>query len=98
MSSEVGVSVTKKRGSSKGGKSSSKGPDKESRIDAVELATKKKIYMLRQLVAERAGEETRGGSKQVLDNKLDFVETETMKQIARLRDKMGESKRHLEQR
>lgn len=97
-STEVGVSVTKKRGSSKGGKSSSKGPDKESRIDAVELATKKKIDMLRQLVAERAGKETRGGSKQVLDNKLDFVETETMKQIARLRDKMGESKRHLEQR
>lgn len=96
-SSEIGSSstTTKKKSSSsssKGSKSSSKGPDKESRIDAVELATKKKIDMLRQLVAERAGEETRGGSKQSLDTKLDFVEAETMKQIARLRDRMGESK------
>ena len=95
-SSEVASSSTTKKkssSSSKGSKSSSsKGPDKESRIDAVELATKKKIDMLRQLVAERVGEETRGGSKQSLDTKLDFVEAETMKQIARLRDRMGENK------
>jgi hypothetical protein len=71
---------------------------RESRIDAVEMATKKRIEMLRKLVEYRArttpttttSEDS--GSKDELQ-KLDFVEAETMKQIARLRDGLGESRR-----
>jgi hypothetical protein len=72
--------------------------NKESRIDAVELATKKRIEMLRKLVQERsarfgADDPSLRKGEDALNNKLDFVEEETMKQIARLRTRMGESQR-----
>jgi hypothetical protein len=86
--SEAGTIPTKKKGGDKVSNSLSKGADKQSRIDAVEMATKKKIDKLRQLVAARAGEGDSGGSKNALDNKLDFVEEETMKQISWLRDQI----------
>jgi hypothetical protein len=69
---------------------------KDTKIDAVEMATKKRIEMLRKLVEDRARtiseDSKQGGSKEELQ-KLDFVEAETMKQIARLRDRLGESRR-----
>ena len=69
---------------------------KDSRIDAVEMATKKRIEILRKLVeywARTVSEDSKqGGSKEELQ-KLDFVEAETMKQIARLRDRLGGSRR-----
>jgi hypothetical protein len=68
---------------------------RESRIDAVEMATKKRIEMLRKLVEYRArtmSSDEDSASKDELQ-KLDFVEAETMKQIARLRDRLGESRR-----
>jgi hypothetical protein len=70
---------------------------RESRIDAVEMATKKRIEMLRKLVEYRARTMSTtssedSGSKDEMQ-KLDFVEAETMKQIARLRDRLGESRR-----
>jgi hypothetical protein len=72
--------------------------NKESRIDAVELATKKRIEMLRKLVYERsarfgADDPSLRKGEDALNNKLDFVEAETMKQIARLRTRLGESQR-----
>ena len=69
---------------------------KDTKINAVEMATKKRIEMLRKLVEDRARaiseDSKQGGSKEEL-KKLDFVEAETMKQIARLRDRLGESRR-----
>jgi len=72
--------------------------DDISKIDAVEAATKKRIEMLRQVVAEKAAQlsaiddkPSRGGAGHAavdddeLTHKLDFVEQETMKQISRLR-------------
>mmetsp|Transcript_32443 Transcript_32443/g.95620 ORF Transcript_32443/g.95620 Transcript_32443/m.95620 type:complete len:873 (+) Transcript_32443:135-2753(+) len=70
--------------------------DDISKIDAVEAATKKRIEMLRRVVAEKAvqlsaadNKAGRGGSNHPEDDelttKLDFVEQETMKQISRLR-------------
>jgi hypothetical protein len=74
---------------------------KESRIDAVELATKKRIEMLRKLVEYRARQLNEGSNRTNSDGdeleKLDFVEAETMKQIARLRNKLGASRRELGQ-
>lgn len=74
---------------------------KESRIDAVELATKKRIEMLRKLVEYRARHVSEDSKRSNKDGdeleKLDFVEAETMKQIARLRDRLGESRRELGQ-
>jgi hypothetical protein len=80
----------------KNAKISSSNDTKESRIDAVEMATKKRIEMLRKLVEYRARTVTSSdsGSRDELQ-KLDFVEAETMKQIARLRDRLGESRRQL---
>jgi hypothetical protein len=72
--------------SSSKGRSTSR--NREERIDEVEVATKKKIDMLRKLAAERMPDDH-------LVNKLDFVEAETMKQIARLRNRLGESRRGL---
>lgn len=74
--------------------------NKESRIDAVEHATKNRIEMLRKLVAERSmrlpvEEQASARGGEALNNKLDFVEAETMKQIARLRTRL-ESQRDLE--
>ena len=70
---------------------------KESRIDAVEMATKKRIDMLRKLVEYRAKHVSEGSKRRDVDEleKLDFVEAETMKQIARLRDRLGASRREL---
>ena len=74
---------------------------KESRIDAVELATKKRIEMLRKLVEYRARHVSEDSNRTNSDGdeleKLDFVEAETMKQIARLRDRLGASRRELGQ-
>eukprot|EP00541_Cyclophora_tenuis_P000288 CAMPEP_0116549236 /NCGR_PEP_ID=MMETSP0397-20121206/4764_1 /TAXON_ID=216820 /ORGANISM="Cyclophora tenuis, Strain ECT3854" /LENGTH=556 /DNA_ID=CAMNT_0004073943 /DNA_START=14 /DNA_END=1684 /DNA_ORIENTATION=- len=58
--------------------------NKESRIDAVEYATKQRLDMLRQMAADN-------GDSTGLDSKIDFVEAETMKQIRRLRDRLGEN-------
>lgn len=76
--------------------------DNASKIDAVEAATKKRIEMLRRVVAEKAGQHSaadnkadRGGDHQPEDDelthKLDFVEQETMKQISRLRKRYKSS-------
>ena len=71
--------------------------DDLSKIDAVEEATKKRIEVLRRVVAEKAVQlsaaESKGGrggahhhlEDDELTTKLDFVEEETMKQISRLR-------------
>ena len=80
--------------------------DDLSKIDAVEAATKKRIEMLRRVVAEKAVQLSaadnkggRGGAHHPEDDelttKLDFVEEETMKQISRLR-KRYKSTRNME--
>ena len=73
------------------------GDDDLSKIDAVEEATRKRIEVLRRVVAEKAVQlsaaESKGGQggahhhleDDELTTKLDFVEEETMKQISRLR-------------
>ena len=77
--------------------------DDISKIDAVEAATKKRIEMLRRVVAEKAVQlsaaDKKGGRGSAhhpeddeLTTKLDYVEQETMKQISRLRKRYKSTK------